>query len=181
MQHILVVFIKCTINILSVPGRQLPEACGTLFRFRTKADLARIIAGLEIPYELRLPNGSVELGETAFLMLLRRLASTATIQELIALHGSEKSRWSRTVYEMADWLYIKWWILLAGIPQSAVDRFPLYAKAIEDVANDLGAGFPLGSLRVVLFIDCNQLVHSTREINVDRFLFTPRFALSSFP
>lgn len=93
-------------------------------------------------------------------MLARRLCSEANIQELCALHGSEKSHWSRTVYTMARWLYQKWWHLLGGISQQAVDRFPVYAAAIELFAKSQGAGFAPGSLRCALIIDCNQLVSS---------------------
>jgi hypothetical protein len=111
---------------------------------------------------MRLCNGSIESGEAAFIMMLRRLASEASVQELCALHGSEKSHWSRAVYAMARWLFGNWFHLVAGFPQAAVDRFPLYANAIELHVNGLGAGFAPGTLRAALFIDCNQLVSCAR-------------------
>mmetsp|Transcript_30059 Transcript_30059/g.35428 ORF Transcript_30059/g.35428 Transcript_30059/m.35428 type:complete len:329 (+) Transcript_30059:447-1433(+) len=107
-------------------------------------------------------NGGYEDGEKLFLYFLRHLASSATVSDLIKQFGGEKSKWSRGFRWMAEWLYGTWGHLTSGIRPAMVARFQLYGNAIESYVNDLlirngSAPFPQGSLRIMGFLDCNQI------------------------
>mmetsp|Transcript_29832 Transcript_29832/g.60982 ORF Transcript_29832/g.60982 Transcript_29832/m.60982 type:complete len:427 (-) Transcript_29832:203-1483(-) len=140
----------------------LPEFTGELYRFRTRADLFRIFNLFQIPDRCGpFQNGAFESGEKLFLFFVRRLASVGTLTSLIQTFGGEKTKWSRGVFWLAQWIYVKWGHITSGIRPAAVARFQKYAKAVERVANEGGCGFVPGTCSVGFFIDCNQIV-STR-------------------
>jgi hypothetical protein len=102
---------------------QLPEFTGEKYRFRTSAHLHRICVLLEIPARCGpFSNDSYEDGEKLFLFFLRRMASVGTLSDLTDEFGGEKTKWSRGVFWMAQWLYTKWGHLMSGFCAGAVAR-----------------------------------------------------------
>jgi hypothetical protein len=62
----------------------MPDYCGTEFRFRYKPDFRELFELPGFPQYLELSNGGRMLSETAFMWTVRRLASTANVAEILA-------------------------------------------------------------------------------------------------
>ena len=85
---------------LSCSRLQVPEFCGSEYRFRTRADLIKKFRLLQIPAQCGpFQNRGKVPGEKCFLYFLRRMCSTMTIKQLIESEfGGEKSTWSRAFF-----------------------------------------------------------------------------------
>ena len=98
-------------------------------------------------------------GEHAFLYFLRRITSTATVNELIKEFGSEKTKLPRCFWWMVRDIHRRFKNLLSDFSPACVARFPMYAKAICEEANKAkrleGDDFDPNDFAIALFIDCN--------------------------
>jgi hypothetical protein len=79
----------------------VPEFCGTDYRFRSREHLRELHTRLQVPAYFRLPNGKKVRGEHAFLFFLRRFSNGSRIHDLIPVFGGEKSSWSRVFNKFA--------------------------------------------------------------------------------
>jgi hypothetical protein len=154
----------------------MPDYCGTEFRFRYKPDFRELFELLGFPQYLELSNGGRMLSETAFMWTVRRLASTANVAEILAhntqsgkMFGGEPTKWGRALTACTDWLLLHHGHRLKDMKPEFVARLPMYAKAVGDLANSCAAAVTPGTpvfgpgsvpLRAMcaisLFIDCNQ-------------------------
>jgi hypothetical protein len=139
----------------------VPDYCADEYRFRRQGDLQQLFDLLQFPPRLQMSNGSKIESETAFLYVLTRLITDEDVDRLIKSgFGGEKTKWGRVLTTTTDWLLEHHGHRLSTIQPEAVDRFPLYASAVEKLANSKGATFLQGACAVALFIDCNCVATS---------------------
>lgn len=109
--------------------------CYNLFRFR-KPDLVRLHQCLNMPATVVLSNRSTLSSEEVFLFSLRRLASTANLDELVAtserpaMFDRDYSQWSRAFHYFLDHIFNRFAFLLLENLEYFLPSFPLYARAI---------------------------------------------------
>ena len=75
------------------------------FRFHSAADIIRLAAGLGLPAEMRLANGSVIDGVSALCITLRRLAYPCRLEELEPTFGRNREVLSMCVKETMELIY----------------------------------------------------------------------------
>jgi len=150
----------------------VPVNCGTDYRFRTRADLGRVMRCLRLPPMIQLSNGQWIQRERAFLYFIRRMASVMTVNQLITIgFGGDPPLWGRVLDFMAkhiaDTLGFKLDPVNIGFFSN---RFNLYSEAIRNKVNEyhvawnIGAPplFPVaGSFLPFAFLDGNCTSSST--------------------
>jgi len=115
----------------------VPVNCGTDHRFRTRADLGRVMRCLRLPPMIQLLNGQWIQRERAFLYFIRRMASVMTVNQLITIgFGGDPPLWRRVLDSMAkhiaDTLGFKLDPANIGFFSN---RFNLYSEAIRNKVN----------------------------------------------
>ena len=135
----------------------LDDYCQEKFRFRRQHHMHALYIRLNFPPFLVLSNGAAVHSETCFIYTLRRLVSEGTTAGLCADgFGGEKTKWGRVLTATTSFLVREHRHRLDHINPEIVRRLPMYAHAIERHCNDLGAGMPVGTCRISLFVDCEQ-------------------------
>lgn len=112
------------------------ENCASDYRFRTRSDLRRVINSLDLPEQCGpFDNGSFLPRDACFLFFLRRLASRATLRELMERFGGERTLWGRAVKWMAIYIHERWGHKLESDFAYWAPQFPTFAACIRAVAN----------------------------------------------
>jgi hypothetical protein len=111
-----------------------PLSIEQFYRFRSREDLTRLLAGFQFPHVCRFANGSKLRGETVLLIGIRRLAMAPTQTEL-AEHFFGSTRKDKTILRALqfffDHLVRHWSYLLLDNLEYWVDSFPMFANKIR--------------------------------------------------
>jgi hypothetical protein len=79
----------------------VPEFCGTDYRFRTREHLRELFNRLQVPDVFRMSNGKKVRGVHVFLFFIRRLSVGSRLHDLTAEFGLEKTSLSRCFNKFA--------------------------------------------------------------------------------
>ena len=99
-------------------------------RITRRVHIPRLITALEIPNEIKCPNGTKCNGEEAFLMFLYWLSMPRLLAHAQYFYGREYSQISRIVREVARFLIVRWHHVVDDNLDYFAQRFPLYCAAI---------------------------------------------------
>jgi hypothetical protein len=95
-----------------------------------------VINSLDLPEQCGpFDNGSFLPRDACFLFFLRRLASRATLRELMERFGGERTLWGRAVKWMAIYIHERWGHKLESDFAYWAPQFPTFAACIRAVAN----------------------------------------------
>jgi hypothetical protein len=116
---------------------EVPENCGTDYRFRTRNDMRRVMNCLRLPDMIELETGQYVQKELAFVYFIRRLAAVCTVNHLIQLgFGRNPPFWGRVLKWMAAHIArVLGYKLDASNIAFFAARFPGYAEAIRVQVN----------------------------------------------
>ena len=119
----------------------VPVNCGTEFRFRTRAQLRRVMFSLDLPAHLGpFPNGQCCEREWGFLFFMRRMASVNTVLSLMEQFGGDPGKWSRVIKWLSEYIANKFRCKMeAKGLEFFQTRFGLYSESIRQKANEKGA------------------------------------------
>lgn len=146
------------------------------YRFRSKDDLQRVFACLQIPAlcgPIRRNDGTSAgyiQGEELFLFYLRRLCEAKySLEKMCTLEfGGDTTKWCRGFNWLARWLYRRWGYKLENNLLYYQPFFMEYSECIRQYIEEVSSTYPLNLLnplpalhyvantyRIAFFIDCN--------------------------
>ena len=116
----------------------VPENCGTEYRFRTRSHLKRVMDCCRFPSMVTLDNGQRAPKDLCFVFFVRRLASVCTVNQLIQLgFGRDPPFWSRVIKAVARHIKNELGCLLEPSNISRFQpRFDMYSEAIRVMVNE---------------------------------------------
>ena len=125
----------------------VPENCGTDYRFRTRADLKRVMDCCRFPSMVTLDNGQRAPKELCFVFFVRRLASVCTVNHLIQLgFGRDPPFWGRVIKAVAQHIKNDLGCLLEPSNISRFQpRFGMYSESIRVVVNETHMAWHVGA------------------------------------
>ena len=87
------------------------------------------------------------------------MASNAKNSDLMKVFGGDTGKWPRVFAAVAKHLYSRFHHLFDSFCPGLVERFPMYAKAVQDYLTSRGITFSSSfvGVRTALMIDCNLI------------------------
>ena len=149
----------------------LPEQCGTDFRFRSRDDLKRVLDCMKMPTHLGpFDNGAYCAREWGFIYSIRRMSSVDPVRSLMNTLGGDPPMWSRVFKWTSEFVAdtLGWKLEARGL-SFFQPRFEMYTEAIRNKASEKrreirGAGAP------DLFLNPGRHVggrHAQRQLHRD--------------
>jgi hypothetical protein len=114
----------------------IPEFCGTDYRFRSRSDVLRLFRALRWPARCGpFDNGAYLDGEITFLYFLRRISSTSRISDHVSYFGRDAGTWTRAFKWAVVFVEAQFSATVSTFHPEFAARFLRYSEVIRVEVN----------------------------------------------